>query len=325
MAVSIHAPAWGATQAGNNGIVGIVCFNPRSRVGSDQCPSLRLEGLAGFNPRSRVGSDLHPISPSLIKPVSIHAPAWGATFFLLLIFSLGRFQSTLPRGERRKKQGKHSIKKTGFNPRSRVGSDLLSLTTRLKTPLFQSTLPRGERRLAESKSIIARSFNPRSRVGSDQLMMKVKPAYRKFQSTLPRGERRGFGCSALCSGTFQSTLPRGERLNFDAMVKLEVKFQSTLPRGERQTASIRNEKNVCFNPRSRVGSDTRLELRIRDLRVSIHAPAWGATKQGVDFGKACACFNPRSRVGSDPTFKRFKCYWEVSIHAPAWGATSKYN
>ena len=55
-----------------------------------------------------------------------------------------------------------------------------------------------------------------------------------------------------------------------------------------------------FNPRSRVGSD-RLILRFHGKSViSIHAPAWGATKS--------VC----------PVLYR----QEISIHAPAWGATS---
>jgi len=55
-----------------------------------------------------------------------------------------------------------------------------------------------------------------------------------------------------------------------------------------------------FNPRARVGRDAyEEELDQIMLDVSIHAPAWGAT---------------RARFGSVP--ENF-----VSIHAPAWGAT----
>src|SRR5690349_18471358 len=57
---------------------------------------------------------------------------------------------------------------------------------------------------------------------------------------------------------------------------------------------------VCFNPRSRMGSDHILSQQDALLPVvSIHAPAWGATCR---WGLA----RPRSTV---------------SIHAPAWGAT----
>ena len=59
------------------------CFNPRSRVGSDQhiLPADLLDVVGGFNPRSRVGSDGISLAPYHLRDrcVSIHAPAWGAT------------------------------------------------------------------------------------------------------------------------------------------------------------------------------------------------------------------------------------------------------
>ncbi len=101
--ISIHAPAWGAThkawiigedygnfnprsrvgsdcrthagrRAGNND------FNPRSRVGSDACRARNSCQGTYFNPRSRVGSDCQTRRNACIYTISIHAPAWGATF-----------------------------------------------------------------------------------------------------------------------------------------------------------------------------------------------------------------------------------------------------
>ena len=58
---------------------------------------------------------------------------------------------------------------------------------------------------------------------------------------------------------------------------------------------------LCFNPRTRVGCDNHAEQTFLVVaRVSIHAPAWGATRR--------ACL--QSMQGGS-----------VSIHAPAWGAT----
>ncbi len=55
-------------------------------------------------------------------------------------------------------------------------------------------------------------------------------------------------------------------------------FQSTLPHGERQQALEDHAAMVGFNPRSRMGSDfiEAGNVEFKD-RVSIHAPAWGAT------------------------------------------------
>ena len=60
------------------------------------------------------------------------------------------------------------------------------------------------------------------------------------------------------------------------------------------------------------------------IQVSIHAPAWGATKLYAYTPGMGDCFNPRSRVGSDFLVLRWSvAIQSVSIHAPAWGATQR--
>ena len=102
-AVSIHAPAWGATSALHLFHTSRGCFNPRARVGRDEFwindqgsfawfQSTRprgarqaqvyeiTKGIRGFNPRARVGRDMGMLGMLQQQaPVSIHAPAWGAT------------------------------------------------------------------------------------------------------------------------------------------------------------------------------------------------------------------------------------------------------
>ena len=56
-----------------------------------------------------------------------------------------------------------------------------------------------------------------------------------------------------------------------------MQFQSTLPRGERQGRPWLLSAGGCFNPRSRVGSDFTYCFDYLFYKVSIHAPAWGAT------------------------------------------------
>ena len=99
--VSIHAPAWGATRRGG-GCASTAMFQFTLPHGERQIPNrfgeckhkfqftlphgerlelLDLESLAKrFNSRSRMGSDLPFRAYALIYNVSIHAPAWGATF-----------------------------------------------------------------------------------------------------------------------------------------------------------------------------------------------------------------------------------------------------
>ena len=80
-----------------------------------------------------------------------------------------------------------------------------------------------------------------------------------------------------CPG-FQSTRPRGARLSRSGDGRSFCRFQSTRPRGARRAAHHRQAG--------------------RSL-ISIHAPAWGATRHNAFCRRLVS----------------------ISIHAPAWGAT----
>ncbi len=100
----------------------------------------------------------------------------------------------------------------GFNPRSREGSDFGSAILIAGAGMFQSTLPRRERQKTEKLSGQTQCFNPRSREGSDKKLQPCPLMFHVFQSTLPRRERRNLNNSFLVIRQFQSTLPRRERL-----------------------------------------------------------------------------------------------------------------
>ena len=165
--------------------------------------------------------------------VSIHAPAWGATETALAAIKARQVSIHAPAW--------------GATPRA------LNKTTVRK---FQSTLPRGERR---PWSFL--SYRP-------QVVSIHAPAW---GATYCRN-------GASPDGVFQSTLPRGERPGAYMLPSDVTWFQSTLPRGERHSSASR---------------------LFYDARVSIHAPAWGATSDQPCLILASLCFNPRSRVGSD--------------------------
>ena len=130
--ISIHAPAWGATRIRGENPALPFDFNPRSRVGSDHAFAIKALSETDFNPRSRVGSDDTSKLEAGLKRT---------------------FQSTLPRGERRRIPLSHT-QPIYFNPRSRVGSD-------------DGGVPVCEP---------GRNFNPRSRVGSDDGLCTQRPA-----------------------------------------------------------------------------------------------------------------------------------------------------
>ena len=148
----------------------------------------------------------------------------------------------------------HEFGTDSFNPRSRVGSDLLSgiIVQRYyvsihapawgATHTFPNTFPNMQ------------CFNPRSRVGSD----KGKPPYFAPNSVSihapawgatapypPTDLELGVSIHAPAWGATRNNIFRSIRLW----------FQSTLPRGERQSLLTLVACMFCFNPRSRVGSD----------------------------------------------------------------------
>ena len=123
---------------------------------------------------------------------------------------------------------------------------------------------------------------------------------------------------------FQSTLPRGERQRKWKSPNERKMFQSTLPRGERRSGRrLVYRLCLCFNPRSRGGSDLDMTKEIALEDVSIHAPAGGATSIPEGPRSSRTCFNPRSRGGSDVVRRSGVGGSSVSIHAPAGGATAQ--
>ena len=99
---------------------------------------------------------------------------------------------------------------------------------------------------------------------------------------------------------FQSTLPRGERPVGRATAPVLLFVSIHAPAwGATSVLFFALHLYLCFNPRSRVGSDMVIGNEVLTRAVSIHAPAWGATSS------YCQAYG----------------HWAVSIHAPAWGAT----
>ena len=157
-------------------------------------------------------------------------------------------------------------------------------------------------------------------MGSDGICLIEITSIMEFQSTLPHGERPTV-LSPLWSRWYFNPRSRmgSDFVSSVTRVYLHV-FQSTLPHGERLTPILHSYGSYYFNPRSRMGSDDGPQDRGRRQRISIHAPAWGAT-YGIGVGddvyvfqstlphgerhahitkaRQARYFNPRSRMGSD--------------------------
>ena len=193
------------------------------------------------------------------RVVSIHAPAWGATFrveYLCLPHVL--FQSTHPRGVRRTPP-RTAYRISCFNPRTRVGCDPFELAAQPRWWICFNPRTRvgcdvrcnmavcfasnvsihapawGATRTSISCSAEGVSFNPRTRVGCDSIRSPSRSRSRSFNPRTRVGcdARTSRRCLRPCSG-----------------------FQSTHPRG------VRPDHHTGHRSRG---------------RVSIHAPAWGAT------------------------------------------------
>jgi len=100
-------------------------FNPRARVGRDFVPRNIIPVARAFqSTRPRGARRAQERDREIEQKVSIHAPAWGATYDgLITLFNF-----------------------LGFNPRARVGRDIINDRLGNTYFEFQSTRPRGARR-----------------------------------------------------------------------------------------------------------------------------------------------------------------------------------
>ena len=238
-----------------------------------------------------------------VDQVSIHAPARGATRLALKQdHNLLGFQSTHPRGVRRwqlcwpcagERVSIHAPARgaTSAYPDFLPGSPLVSI----HAPARGAT-PRGRHR----KSYQGR-FNPRTREGCDWgVDMATRVSSRVSIHAPARGATTWMSSKDVCCSSFNPRTREG--------------CDNQLPLGNLALPS--------FNPRTREGCDTPAVCRklIADwfqsthprgvrpavygilgpyLRVSIHAPARGATPTVKVAFTSRTCFNPRTREGCD--------------------------
>ena len=190
-----------------------------------------------------------------------------------------KFQSTPPRRERPVKKLDLQLM-IYFNPRPREGSD------------FSRTIT--EKRL--------KNFNPRPREGSDSLTNNFIIGSVIFQSTPPRRERRNTFFNNVSHSNISIHAPAKGATRRSVQKSISSwKFQSTPPRRERHAViSNGRYKSIFQSTPPRRERLSRHKVRELDAKISIHAPAKGATVEA----------------------SKYKVLYEISIHAPAKGATS---
>jgi len=190
LAVSIHAPARGATIWGAISTRWKV-FQSTLPRGERQINGRSCHLVTMFQSTLPRGERPWQFGKFLaMRTVSIHAPARGATQRRISTLTSSPFQSTLPRGERlRRGHSRFRAKRVSIHAPARGAT--------FRPPTEVSGLP---------------SFNPRSRAGSDIRWGCCRHAGKPVSIHAPaRGATRSYVISHLVFG-FQSTLPRGERL-----------------------------------------------------------------------------------------------------------------
>ncbi len=189
---------------------------------------------------------------------------------------------------------------TSFNPRARTGRDDIRLWRR-RTPVC---------------------FNPRARTGRDAGCPASAGRRHKFQSTRPHGARPCCGCAFAARNSFNPRARTGrDRPHFIFLVK-RIQFQSTRPHGARLVVVDACHCGRWFQSTRPHGARPKCQRTVAQrVRVSIHAPARGATclpaccmamasfqstrPHGARPALPCLrpswlrCFNPRARTGRD--------------------------
>ena len=273
--------------------------------------------VISFDPRSRMGSD------SSIRDQVARSQC--------------RFDPRSRMGERRPDQGQLTFLSLVSDPRSRMGSDddIDPAASQKHQRMFRSVLPHGERPtgLSAATANSRRVFDPRSRMGSDHgAGAHAREPLDDSIHAPAWGATQPFDHAGV-SQLFRSTLPHGERPGSPNRRSASSRFRSTLPHGERRDvgdASDPEPGSKSFDPRSRMGSDTRpssqalhvlggeIDSAFRstlphgERRMSRKARrVAGVFRSTLPHGERLITCRERASTVPEP----------VSIHAPARGAT----
>ncbi len=280
MGVSIHAPARGATAASDDGKTIYISFQFTRPRGA------RL-------PRAMRGA------------------------------RSGRFQFTRPRGARRLR---HCLPRppSGFNSRAREGRDARPAwssrpgSVSIHAPArgatvranrctsacpFQFTRPRGARPLRASlrRARIVSIHAPAR--GATRIVCDYPRHYAVSIHAPARGATIAPPPFSPTSPSFNSRAREGRDHAVRSFIFPDA-FQFTRPRGARRSVRVICILLCCFNSRAREGRDQGNCRFQRNARVSIHAPARGATPACVAPRGRPSGFNSRAREGRDGLLAR---------------------
>ena len=257
-------------------------------MGSDVIVAKLVQVFSGFNSRSRMGSDLVAVLP---------------------LRSLGSFNS-------RSRMGSDGVLRpvtcpvSSFNSRSRMGSDPRAITTANAPVVFQFALPHGERRLSARPLPHLRVSIRAPAWGATHHRTRAPRPPECFNSRSRMGSDYAAGMMFIGAYCFNSRSRMGSDQTRAPLPPPSCRFNSRSRMGSDQSWFRWRIRRGRFNSRSRMGSDGAYTDALGRGRVSIRAPAWGATRHRQHTDRRTVRFNSRSRMGSDAP----------AAHRPAFAA-----
>ncbi len=198
------------------------------------------------------------IIPWIGIPVSIHAPARGATTGPLDLLATSNVSIHAPARGATIRSIRRKFALYSFNPRARTGRDGLERHSQFRPKRFNPRARTGRDSLRTSPRAGSRSFNPRARTGRD----RARAALLRCAKVSIHAPARGATAAPAL-------------LFWSGVVSIHAPARGATATGHAQRSS-----SGSFNPRARTGRDTRAAERATAKAVSIHAPARGATPVG---------------------------------------------
>ncbi len=120
-----------------------------------------------------------------------------------------------------------------------------------------------------------------------------------FQSTRPRGARLNRSRRQSWGWRFNPRARAGRDILTCGTKSCSGCFNPRARAGRDGSKESHSGRAKCFNPRARAGRDENLSDVWEVGRVSIHAPARGATPEFIKSLPNLTSFNPRARAGRD--------------------------
>ena len=150
-------------------------FNSHPREGGDLFCADGFDSHADFNSRPREGGDAKLVNCTAhLSPISIHAPARGATVILFINHITAIFQFSPPRGGRQGWQNFLVCNHSHFNSRPREGGDSWRTGGKTRRPYFNSRPREGGDTGRYTPNSPTRDFNSRPREGGDALSRELR-------------------------------------------------------------------------------------------------------------------------------------------------------